>query len=127
MEPVMNGFLEKEANFLQALNEKMKMTDLNTASLSIRRMADRTLNVCFNGYQIGRIKLAGRATKMQCLVRGVEWLENEPFDTYLKRQSDWVDLASYYKYTQSVPLWEPTPLPFDEWKKQKAGTTPFET
>ncbi len=122
-----NNLSEVEAKFFRAFDEKLKAAKIAVGLLRLNRMADKTLQVTYRGAFIGSIKLAGRVTRMQCLARGVERLKNEPFETYLERQGNWVDHIAYTIYTNSVPLWEPMPLPFDEWKKQKADATPIET
>ena len=68
-----------EKHFLDSFYIKLEQTNLKQSLLTWSRLSDKTLNISYAGYQIDRIKLTVRKTKMQILTdKSVTWIETSP-------------------------------------------------
>jgi len=93
--------LAAEKQFLDALCFKLEYSNFDLSHLTWNRLRDKTLNIKYKDWQIGRINLVSRKTKMQILAdMNVLWIENQPLSVYLDEQSKWVEylnaLSAYH-------------------------------
>ena len=86
-----------EEHFIKSLVSLLYEANISPKEIYIERMSDGTLNFTNNIAQIGRIKLQGRATKMQVLrgQSGVDWYENKSLDFYIDQLPKWVKQIKY--------------------------------
>lgn len=83
---------EIERVFIVELFNRMKAKNLDYNLIDFRRMGDGTLNACYKGAQIGRIKLQGRKTKMQILNPiDVKWFADESIEFYIEKLDFWIN------------------------------------
>ena len=98
-EDILSDEAQDERYFLDLLCEKLKIEGFKLSLLKWNRMGDKTLNVTYNKYQIGRIKLLGHKTKMQIIYNdGVRWIEDEPLEIYVQEQGRWIE------YLKTLPM-----------------------
>ena len=80
-----------EKSFLDSFCAKLEHENFNLSHLKWKRLSDKTLNITYNGCQIGRINLFSRKTKMQILSGEVKWIENQSLSTYIQEQNKWIE------------------------------------
>ncbi|MDT2922541.1 hypothetical protein P7H94_11445 [Lactococcus lactis] len=94
-----NELSENEIIFFEQFIKKMTNAGLNQSFLKLNRLSDKTLNVEYIAYQIGRVKLQGRKTRMQILKSDtVKWLENKTLEEYIDLSLNWI----YYTKELSI-------------------------
>ena len=82
-------------DFINAVNKKFIENGLNIDNLKYDVLKDGTYNFTYNDYQIGRIKIGKRSSKMQIVTKDVPiWLENLAMEEYINNVEKWV------KYTK---------------------------
>lgn len=86
-----NDLSDIEIKFFKNLTKNMQQQEINPHLLRLNRLGDKTINVKYINYQIGRIKLNGQKTKIQILrFDTVRWIENKTLDEYLTLSDQWV-------------------------------------
>ena len=65
---------------------------MNIDTLKYDVLKDGTYNFTYNDYQIGRIKIGKRSSKMQIVTKNLPiWLENLTMDEYTNNIDKWVE------------------------------------
>ncbi|WP_220739123.1 hypothetical protein [Leuconostoc miyukkimchii] len=91
-----NIFSDNELNDIETIFFKKVLSmfsdaGINTSLLRLNRLSDKTLNVRYVSYQIGRIKLNGRKTKIQVLTGdSVEWYQDKSLEEYINISKKWI-------------------------------------
>lgn len=79
-------------DFIKAVNKKFIDSGLNIDTLKYDVLKDGTYNFTYNDYQIGRIKIGKRSSKMQIVTKDLPiWLENLTMDEYTNNIDKWVE------------------------------------
>lgn len=83
---------ENEEIFIKYLLYKFHESN-QRKQIQLERMSSREINVSYNGYPIGRIKLNGRKTWMQILTStyGQNRLEDTSLEKYIDSINLWID------------------------------------
>lgn len=88
---VENDLSDIETKFFKNLTKNLSQQGIDPHLLRLNRLSDKTINVKYTDYQIGRIKLTGRKTKIQILrFNTVSWIENKSLDEYLTLSDQWI-------------------------------------
>lgn len=88
-----NDLSPEEIQFFQAFVKVAASRGYDPHLFRLNRLGDKTLNVRYIDYQIGRIKLSGRKTKMQILIYldDLEWIEDKSIEYYIEQLPKWFD------------------------------------
>ena len=89
-------------NFLNELNEKFINSELDVNNLKYDVLKDGTYNFTYFNYQIGRIKIGKRVSKMQIVTESLPiWLENLTIEEYINNIDKWIEYAKRFNNTNN--------------------------
>lgn len=103
---------DAENIFINELSAQIEKAGLDKEKVRYSKFSDGTINFLYESYQIGRIKLGKKSSKMQIISStaalvhseygedyyswtpaSVEWIENESLEFYLSKIEKWVVYA----------------------------------
>lgn len=88
-----NNLSPEERQFFQAFVKVAVSRGYDPRLFRLNRLGDKTINVRFIDYQIGRIKLYDRKTSMQIIhnLEDAQWVEDNSLDYYIEQLPSWFD------------------------------------
>lgn len=93
-----NSLSQNELIFFKEFTNLLSKNDINHHLIRLNRLGDETINVRYIDWQIGRIKLRGKVSRIQVLKSNsddVEWIENQTLKTYIETSQRWVSYLQY--------------------------------
>jgi hypothetical protein len=93
-----NDLSQNELIFFKEFTNLLVKNNINHHLIRLNRLGDETINVRYIDWQIGRIKLRGKVSRIQILKSNsddVKWIENQSLETYMEISQSWI---TYLKY-----------------------------